>query len=276
MKLTSQKATLLQQEAGEVGIYKAIERAARVCYKSEDKITDDSYKSMMKLLEDNKHNAMLEHGTVYLNVPCNAGTILAFKSPYVKYHINEGRLYVTTNYRWMKETTDSYGNRWDDYKFNICEPTQYHYRRYSFHLITSIGIVRELLRHRKFSFANESTRYCNYNKDKFDNQITFIEPHWISDDREFKSSEAYDNAYELFCSACEEAEGYYQMMIEEGFTPQQAREFLPLCTKSEIIMTGFEQDWLDFIDKRLFETTGKVHPDMKALAKMIYDQTIPF
>lgn len=276
MKLTSQKATLLQQEAGEVGIYKAIERAARVCYKSEDKITDDSYKSMMKLLEDNKHNAMLEHGTVYLDLPCNAGTMLAFHKPYTKCHVEKDRFYVTTNYRWMKETTDSYGNRWDDYKFNICEPTKYHYKIYSFHLITSIGIVRELLRHRKFSFANESTRYCNYNKDKFDNQISFIEPHWINDNREFKNSEAYNNAYELFCSACEEAEGYYQMMIDEGFTPQQAREFLPLCTKSEIIMTGFEQDWLDFIDKRLFETTGKVHPDMKALAKMIYDQTIPF
>lgn len=276
MKLTSQEAILLKQEAEEVGIYKAIERAARVCYKSEDKITDDSYKSMMKLLEDNKHSAMLEHGTVYLDIPCNVGTILEFKSPYVKYHINEDRLYVTTNYRWMKETTDSCGNRWEYFKFNICEPTKYHYKRYSFHLITSIGIVRELLRHRLFSFANESSRYCNYNANKFDNQITFIEPHWINDDREFKSSEAYDNAYELFCAACEEAEGYYQMMIEEGFTPQQAREFLPLCTKSEIIMTGFEQDWHDFFDKRIFETTGKVHPDMKELAKMIYKQIFPF
>lgn len=276
MKILQQSATLLPTPTNEVEMYKAIERAARVCYKSEDKITDDSYQSMIKLLEDNKHNAMLEHGTVYLDIPCNAGTILAFKSPYVKYHINEDRLYVTTNYRWMKETTDSYGNRWKYFKFNICEPTKYHYKRYSFHLVTSIGIVRELLRHRKFSFANESTRYCNYNKDKFDNQISFIEPYWVKDDVEFKNSEAFDNAYELWVSGCEESEGYYQALIDEGFKPQEAREFLPLCTKSEIVMTGFEKDWLDFIDKRLFETTGKVHPDMKALAKMIYDQTIPF
>jgi len=116
---------------------------------------------------------------------------------------------------------------------------------------------------RHFSFANESTRYCNYSKDKFDSTIAFIEPYWLDDDRKFQNSEAYDNCYERFVSACEEAEGAYFDLLDEGFEPQQAREVLPLCTKSEIIMTGFESDWKHFFKLRCDKAA---HPDMQIIA----------
>ena len=117
------------------------------------------------------------------------------------------------------------------------------------------------------SIAEQSTRYCNYAKDKFGNEITVCKPYWLDDNREFKNSEAYNNAYELFYSACEEAEGYYMTLIDEGFSPQQAREVLPLCTASEIIHTAFASDWRFFFDLRLFAKTGAPHPNMLLLAQ---------
>ena len=109
--------------------------------------------------------------------------------------------------------------------------------------------------------------YCNYAKDKFGNEITVCKPYWLDDNREFKNSEAYNNAYELFYSACEEAEGYYMTLIDEGFSSQQAREVLPLCTASEIIHTAFASDWRFFFDLRLFAKTGNPHPNMLLLAQ---------
>ena len=268
MKLVKSSVEYLPQEEGLEGIYKQIERCTRVSYKSEDKITEDSAKKFVDMLIKSKHYAGLEHGTVYLKIPILDKTSYRIDSyisnPYSKAKIgkmegNSFYYYIVSNFRVIIE------NNWLDDLQYLCSPTEYHEKRYSFKFITDIGVVRELLRHRKFSFINESTRYCNYSKDKFDNQITFIEPHWLSDDREFKTSEAYDNAYELFCSACEEAEGYYNLMIEEGFKPQDARQFLPLATKTELCMTGFLSDWKYLLDLRLYGKTGTPHPDMVQL-----------
>ena len=143
-----------------------------------------------------------------------------------------------------------------------CEPTL-HKRRYTFRIVTSIALVRELLRHRVFSFANESTRYCNYSKDKFDNGITCIMPSWFLD------KNIQEAAAEYFMDACKDAENYYFSLLKCGYSPQQAREVLPLCTKSELVMTGFKDDWDRFLELRLEGVTGKPHPDMIQLASMI-------
>lgn len=250
---------------------KSIELAARICYKSEDKICEGSADKMIEMLVKNEHGAMLEHGTIYLDFPGEALYSDLKFSKYNRYVTNEysfakrgdfGDLLVTTNYRVLVE------NDWLEDMDYICCPTAKHEKRHSVRFITSIGIVRELLRHRVFSFANESTRYCNYSKDKFDSMVTFIEPYWLGDDREFKNSEAYDNCFERFVSACEEAEGAYFDLLDEGFKPQQAREVLPLCTKSELIMTGFDSDWKQMIALR---TAPTAHPDMINLLEPLKD-----
>lgn len=272
MILLKSSSELVHQDKGLDGVYKQIELAARVCYKSEDKICDGSSQKMAEMLTKNKHGAMLEHGTVYLRFPGEALYSDLKFSKYNRYLTNRfsdvrrgdyGDLLVTTNYRVLVE------NGWLQDLEYMCEPTAKHEHRYSVRFITSIGIVRELLRHRVFSFANESTRYCNYSKDKFDSSITFIEPYWLDDDRVFQNSEAYDNCYERFVSACEEAEGAYFDLLAEGFKPQQAREVLPLCTKSELIMTGFESDWKYLIDLR---TSDTAHPDMRILINQLKDK----
>ena len=112
-----------------------------------------------------------------------------------------------------------------------------------------------------------------YSKDKFNNEITCIEPTWIDDDRNIKS-EAYDNAYEIFCSACEEAEGYYFTLLENGFTAQEARNVLPLATKCDMIMTGFVDDWKHFFALRADGITGAPHPQAKELAQPLKQEFI--
>ena len=114
------------------------------------------------------------------------------------------------------------------------------------------GITHELVRHRLFSFAQESTRYCNYSKDKFGNQITFIAPWYLS----------FENLYE-WKKACLKAEEEYFKMLNQGCTPQEARAVLPNSTKSDIIVSGNYRQWRHFFNLRAAEVTGKVHPQMK-------------
>ena len=269
MKLIEPKVEIIQQEPNLEGVYKQIEQAARTCYKSEDKITDTSAKEFVDKLIKNKHLAMLEHGTVYLNIfPeddfCEEIIGVFIHNPYTKciriMNNNFGYL-ITTNFRVIVE------NNLDAAIEYICEPTECHEKRYTLKFTTSIGITRELIRHRCFSFANESTRYCNYSRDKFNNEITFVIPSWVDRNRE-----PNDVGDLMFLDICHKTEKYYLDLISDGYSPQQAREVLPLCTKSELVMTGFESDWKEFFDKRLKGTTGKPHPDMIHLCELAQEE----
>ena len=173
MKLINQSAEIWEQPEGEIGIYKQIERAARLCYKSEDKTTEDSYQRFINMLNTNGHQSPLEHGTIYLQYEvvkggCNPLSKY-YNDKYSKVNCNANqlsvRLFVTTNYRVIKE------HGWEEDLKYLCEPTEYHEKRISVHITTSIGISRELNRHRCHSICEESTRYCNYSKDKFGNGL---------------------------------------------------------------------------------------------------------
>lgn len=270
MKIINSSVEVIYQASGLEGMYKHIELCGRISYKSEDKVSESSYDRFVSNLIKSGHTSVLEHGTVYMKreVKYSSSSNNEYfdkyeKNPYSEVNYSDGIGYITTNFRVLVE------NKWTSDLFYLCNPTEFHKQRVTFKFITSIGIVRELLRHRKFSFTNESTRYCNYSKDKFNNEIVFITPYWINDNRQFYHSEPSKNAYELFCSFCEEAERNYMLLLDEGFKPEEAREFLPLCTKSELIMTGFEEDWLQFLNLRLYNKTGKAHPDMMLLALQI-------
>lgn len=288
MKLVKPKVEYLPQAEGLEGVYKQIEIAGRTCYKSTDKITDESAKPFVERMINSKHLAMLEHGTVYLKMPegfydenLEHDYSDYMHNKYSRVHMtyeedNGGTSYanISTSLRVLVE------NNWlNDLQF-ICTPTEYHERRFTYRIVTSIGITRELIRHRVFSFANESTRYCNYSKDKFNNELTFIIPSWftshISRPFYFGNNVYVDNKplkkEEFFIKSIAYSEEAYKNAISNGYTPQEAREVLPMCTKSEIIMTGFKSDWEDFLDKRLKGTTGAPHPDMKLIAAEIEKQ----
>lgn len=278
MKLIESQAILIPQEEGLDGIYKQIELAGRTCYKSEDKITEASSVDFVKKMITSGHTAMLEHGTVYLRVVwsgavcqvCNQSMPNKILDRYgqnkysvVKYHGND--VYITTNYRVIVE------NGWQDDLKYICEPTEYHERRISLKFITDRGVSHELVRHRVFSFAQESTRYCNYSKDKFGNEITYIIPSW-SDIPEgtYKTLAQVTPVVKgvknrLFFNQLSAIQDAYNILIEEGCTPQEARQVLPNALKTEIVVTGFVSDWRHFFNLRYFGTTGKPHPDMLQL-----------
>ena len=317
MKLIKPKAELLLQQPGLEGVYKQIELAGRTCYKSTDKITEDSAKPFVDRMINSNHLAMLEHGTVYLEflyeqpvkVVHKDGTSVVYddtkiyntlvnkytKNSYSK--VNERytglggyAVYITTNLRVLVE------NGWLDDLQYICEPTEYHEKRYTFRLTTSIGVTRELNRHRVNSIAEQSTRYCNYSKDKFGGEVTFCIPSWmdipesnvyLDDDKNYRihpndpSKESYTinpNDYftttepmirSLWLISLEVSEKYYMELLKLGYQPQQAREVLPLCTATEIIHTAFASDWKHFFDLRYFGKTGAPHPNMVELTGLM-------
>ena len=142
MKLIQQSAEILEQPEGEIGIYKQVERAARLCYKSEDNTTEDSYKRFMGMLSEKGHNSPLEHGTVYL-ITRYDNVIKRYKSnPYSRVIIQDNYAYITTNFRVIKE------HGWEEDLQYLCEPTEYHEKRISVHITTSRSISHELVRHK--------------------------------------------------------------------------------------------------------------------------------
>ena len=157
-----------------------IEIAGRTCYKSESNITEDSAKSFVDRMIKSGHGAMLEHGTVYLKIPINideAANFIDDNFTWTKYHLVEEKTgnwwAITTNYRRIIECGLEHTLQY------LCEPTEFHEKRVTVKFITDQGILREFTRHRVFSFGVESTRYCNYSKDKFNNELTFIIPPWV-------------------------------------------------------------------------------------------------
>ena len=120
------------------------------------------------------------------------------------------------------------------------------------------GVTHELVRHRDCSFAQESTRYCNYSKGKFGNEITVIEPCFFDPD-----AEGTITKYAMWQTACEDAEQTYCDLLKAGATPQQARDVLPTSTKAEIIMTANICEWIHILELRALGVTGKPHPQME-------------
>ena len=293
MKLIKPSFEILEQGPGLEGIYEAIERAGRTCYKS-TRPEGQTAKDFVDRMVASQHYAMLEHGTVYLIMPMteyrdnlNGKGFQAvvdwrkyISSPYSRATPVGTRLYITTNYRVLIE------NGWlDDLKY-LCEPTEFHEKRVTVRFTTSNGIMREFTRHRSHSFAVESTRYCNYSKDKFNNEITFIIPSWSELHEGSVSCSSVSDYVEQgnirnpvigkdpiynpslgFLYSCLYNERTYLDMIDSGSKPQEAREVLPLATKCDMVMTGFVSDWNHFFDLRARGITGAPHPDAKALAE---------
>lgn len=276
MKLIKPSVEIIKQEEYDLNhIFKFIELAGRTCYKSEDKITEDSAKEFVDRMIKSGHGAMLEHGTVYLTIPsANVTDIIISKyysNPYSKIFINLTNTYITTNYRVLVE------NNWlDDLKY-LYEPTTFHVRRTTVKFICDRGISHEFVRHRVFSFAQESTRYCNYSKDKFGNELTFIIPCWTNiseaDYRNTFNPKEQDitltpNEY-FFINNLKESEKYYMELTNNGWTPQQARSILPNSLKTELVMTGFNDDWRNFFKLRC---APNAHPQAKELADMLKEK----
>lgn len=324
MRLIKPSFEILEQPSGLDGVYKMIELAGRTCYKSEDKITEDSAKSFVDRMIKSGHGAMLEHGTVYLAIPMTT---------YAPEAVN---IYHNNSYSKVNECnefifTDKYGDKvaaWcvttnlrvlvendclEDLEF-ICEPTEYHEKRITVRFICDRVTGESFLRHRAIdedhltvegevtkemekdinSFARESTRYCNYTKDKFNGEFTIITPPEFYDNLTSESLNYFgDTDEKMFTNMCcsisageiEEdfgiletwmfanlaAQWSYNRLIKLGWKPQQARRIIPLDIKSELVMTGFVSDWKHFFELR---DSRSAHPQARELAKPLHEEFI--
>ena len=307
MKLIKPSYSIIKQECGLNGIYKQIELAGRTCYKSENNITEYSAKAFVDRMIKSGHGAMLEHGTVYLAIPMTTyapdAVNIYHDNPYSK--VNECNEFiftdkygdkvaawcVTTNFRVLVEN-----DCLEDLEF-LCEPTEYHEKRVTVRFICDRGVSHEFVRHRVFSFAQESTRYCNYSKDKFGNEVTFILPPWLdenspnlhkcaqaSDDwgeclseyyykiTEFGAKEGmYVDTHKAFATALFHAEKLYFSLLDNGWKAQEARAVLPNSLKTELVMTGFIDDWKHFFFLR---DAAAAHPQARELAKPLHKEFI--
>ena len=247
-----------------IGDYLNIEQFDEETFEDSPYYENLTAEDFVNMLMKSGHGAMLEHGTVYLDCPetifwkynsnkfskviaVDTGETIGkgiYASPIYKY-------YVTTNLRVLVE------NDWlDDLKY-VCEPTEYHAKRVMVRFICDRITSQSIVRHRTMSFAQESTRYCNYSKDKFGHELVFIEPSW-----EFPTSDTV-NVRERFEAMLNEAEANYMELIALGCKPQEARSVLLSSIKTEIIVTGFIDDWKHFFELRC---DNAAHPDIRKLA----------
>ena len=264
-------------------IYKSIELAGRVSHKSEHNIKEGSAKDFVGRMLNMKHLATCEFGTIYLYIdyhnPSFGKIIDKYNNnKYSKCIIDDlfpNKAYISSNYRVLVE------NNWlDDLKY-LCEPTEYHEKRYTVKFICDRGILAEFTRHRKFSFMAESTRYCNYSKDKFNNELTFIQPIWTyhQEDGDYgtlgapkrKNGGNKDGTFFEFIKSLQYAELYYFRLLKEGWKPEQARAILPNSLKTELYMCGFAEDGEKFFKLRC---APNAHPQAQELADPLMDEFV--
>lgn len=175
-----------------IKILSCIEKIGRVCYKSEDKITEDSASKFVKMLIQRGHEAMIEHFSISVKFVCDR------------------------------------------------------------------GVSHEIVRHRIASYAQESTRYCNYSNDKFGNEITVIEPFGLK-----------PGQYYYWLKSCEMAEDSYLKMLYYGTSPEMARSVLPNSLKTEIVVTMNLREWRHFFKLR---TALAAHPQMRELTIPLFEE----
>lgn len=284
MKLIKQSFEILEQKDFTLkGIKQFIERCARVSYKSEDRMTDTSYEKFVGMLESRDHARPLEFGTVHLRMSDTQfetmQTLLmdkVYNDYWIKYNIidteDEDNCYITTNYRYYLEMCKHvvWLPMYLDESDNAFYP-----RRYTVHMILDRGVMDEFRTHVGLSHLAESTRYCNYSKDKFDNQVTFVIPSWcesLIEGSKQKYSPFEINSDEVeFMNALQNAQGYYLSLLKMGWTPQQARSVLPLGVKSELISCGFGDAWENFFYRR---DAKDAHPMAQEIAKPMHEEFI--
>ena len=320
MKILESTASIMPQEPGLIGAYKQIEKVGRACWASDNYITEHSYQTFVEGLMEREHNAPLEHGTIYLvymvgspmydtSYMLNISDVNKFKNnPYSKviekrydvaaeakydnwifeFVANFGPstvYYITTNLRVIIENFNK-DNRQRVLDHIVNVPYKEHEIRITVHFTCQRAISAEFNRHRKDSIMERSSRYCNFSKDKFGNEIGIVKPNWVINDIPnldfmgyIKTLNNHDNSewskfdYWVFANlACEWS---YMNLIELGAKPEEARDILPMDLQTELYHTAFISDWIHFFKLRAWNSKGnKPHPEARKLARMIFDKFV--
>lgn len=305
MKFIEPSVTYWKQQSGLEGLWDHIARCTRVCYQSKARENESGYEFVKRVilkpalisgdLDDlpnckfnitRLHGGMLEHGTVYLTIYVGSPVddpdyiekteIINFfkKNKYSRVnkgeYISEDKIvhvkysfdayYITTNLRTLLEN-----NRLELLSI-MTEPAPEHFRRYTFSVITDIGVTREMNRHRVLSIAEQSTIYCDFSKGKFGTELTYIRPAWLTyDDIENPK----DDNVRKYLDDLKKAEETYLDLRKGAWISERARQVLPLNTKTQAIYTGFADDFEHIIDLRYKNLSGRDHPNINVIGGML-------
>ena len=265
MKLIKQDFNIVNQQGFSIkDIKKHIEYCARISYKSQDKITDTSYEKFVDMLVKKDHTRPLEFGTIHLRISegvwndmiLTLATDYHYSTNWIQAKLHFGEYFITTNYRYYLFLTKIYP---EIEKYFTEEDNELFPKRHTVHFVLSRGIMDEFRTHVGLSHLAESTRYCNYSKDKFGGEITFVLPNWMP------SSIWNENnkAGHIFLQAMKLSGDIYFDLLSIGEIPQQARDVLPLGVKSELISCGFEDAWSNFFYRRCAKDA---HPMAREIA----------
>lgn len=297
MKIINAQASVLVENDP----IKKIEKCGRVCYKSEDKITEDSAEKFVANIIKRGHEAVLEHASFIFQVSYNVYEDIRDKvifvenrypvKMYLRFTDSDGYV-VSGNVRawrdffcfagvppYMNDLVEANpilfsefksdfpfnlrGRKWSIRQISVNELVSTYQRLVhediSVKFICDRGVTHEIVRHRPASFCQESTRYCNYSNGKFGGEITVIKPCFFKE-----NSTRYLNWF----VACESAETAYNAILEDGGTPQEARDVLPNSLKTELIMTAPLMEWCHFFNLRM---SPAAHPQMQEVASYAYD-----
>lgn len=278
------------EEISDARLYQKIELCGRVCYKSEDKITETSAVRFVKNICTNQHGSVLEHYSLAFRVqpelyrslkeaeipffalseesfPIVSFNVRAYlasaQDPKFRLLLLPLRKYMERTYPEISDEACSFEGALPERITDLSSLTEAErdlHQRVTMRLTTDRGVTHELVRHRLASFSQESTRYCNYAKEKFGNEITVIRPVELS-----PGSEA------VWTAAMEESERAYFAMLREGATPQIARAVLPNSLKTEICITASLAEW-----KLIFalRCAPQAHPDCRYLMCRVRDYFI--
>lgn len=330
--------------------YEFVEKIGRLCYKSEDKITQDSSTKFVRGLVKRGHTAMTEHfwvhitfhgnyvmlldqledfvwnvlkdagdtstffkymqvtylpDIVFISCPIRALTVLAdwmtkmfsskeldWKVPplirelfyqvycsYSEFFSEDVHLFKSDKvctHQFSLWTEESFLDRMTEHDFcdnEDCRNVEImKHVTHTVRFVCDRGVSHELVRHRPCSFAQESTRYCNYSQDKFGEEITVIKPLFFEQWDKDLDNKCETMSYGLWARSCEQAEKAYFNLLKEGATPQEARSVLPNSLKTEIIMTANETEWQHIVNLRAKGTTGKPHPQMVEIMQPWYEE----
>lgn len=270
MKIIEPEVKMIKQDEGLDGIYKAIAEAAYICYQTHpDKAKLTPKEFVEKVLIPNKHLRPLEFGTVYLELPYwenfETTKIIGFfrYNNWTKVHFvgdpDNPRWAITTNARVIVENKFEYVV--EQY---LCEPTKNHSKRYTADFTCSRGASDDFRTHVMLSSVAESTRFCNYSKDKFENELTFISPYWNSI---IEGDMIYKQRMFIFDQFKQQEIAYLQG-AKLGMIPQQLKRIFPLGAKTQLRLCGFKDAWENFFEKRCDEHAD---PECRILANRLKD-----
>lgn len=272
MKIIEEDVSYLEQKPGVIGMLKHVETVGRLSHTSGDKTTEDSYIKFRNMIYESGHWAVFDLGTVYLSVPGKyartVGDDKVFRllnEPWTKFEINEnGNYLITTTYRIIVRLgLDEFMCRY------WCDPTENFYQRKTAFFTCSRATSHQLVRHASLRPNQESQRFNNYSRDKFNGEVTCILPQWVYDIRE-KYPEVKDLDGEVLWSRlCElnktvksrnnlwlNCEREYLDEIKDGMKPEDARGCLCEDTKTSLYMCGYLSDWYMKPEQDSKEKTG--------------------